>query len=199
MKFPAKSIAWLLPLLLMGCIHKTHQSQVQPPLAPPIEDTPAPKPDNAPANLPQPVISVPAPAPAPAPTPTATVEPPKPPPKHKKPVAKTNPPTTARITSPATQDAPQQQASNTMPGVPAAGQLTSGEPADLRQQTANSIAATEKSLSAITRVLSEQEQKTSTQIREFLKQAKTALGSGDLDGANTLVVKAKVLLGELSQ
>ena len=169
MKFPAKSIAWLLPLLLMGCIHKTHQSQVQPPLAPPIEDTPPPNPDNAPANLPQPVISVP--APAPAPTPTANEEPPKPPPKHKKPVAKTNPTTTARITSPATQDAPQQQASNSVPGVPAAGQLTSGE----------------------------QEQKTSTQIREFLKQAKTALGSGDLDGANTLVVKAKVLLSELSQ
>ena len=86
-----------------------------------------------------------------------------------------------------------------MPEVPAAGRLSSDEPADLRQQTANSISATEKSLNGITRALSDQEQKTSTQIKEFLKQAKTALGSGDLDGANTLVVKAKVLLGELSQ
>ena len=34
-------------------------------------------------------------------------------------------------------------------------------------------------------------------IREFLKQAKDALNSGDIDGAATLVAKAKVLLNEL--
>jgi hypothetical protein len=37
------------------------------------------------------------------------------------------------------------------------------------------------------------------QIKEFLKQARTALGSGDVDGAHTLAVKAKVLFGEISQ
>ena len=37
------------------------------------------------------------------------------------------------------------------------------------------------------------------QIKEFLKQARTALASGDVDGANTLAKKAKALLGELSQ
>jgi len=63
----------------------------------------------------------------------------------------------------------------------------------------NSIAATERGLNAITRKLSDQEQKTAAQIREFLKQARAALNSGDVDGAHTLAAKAKVLLGELSR
>jgi ribosomal protein S20 len=83
--------------------------------------------------------------------------------------------------------------------VSAIGQLSSGDPSDLRQQTVNSIAATERGLSSITRQLSDQEQKTAAQIREFLKQARAALNSGDVDGAHTLAAKARVLLGELSR
>jgi pantothenate synthetase len=83
--------------------------------------------------------------------------------------------------------------------VSAIGQLSSGDPADLRQRTINSIVATERGLSSITRSLSDQEQKTAAQIREFLKQARAALASGDVDGAHTLAAKARVLLGELSQ
>ena len=41
--------------------------------------------------------------------------------------------------------------------------------------------------------------KTALQIHDFLKQAKEALLSGDVDGANTLARKAKVLLTELTQ
>ena len=40
---------------------------------------------------------------------------------------------------------------------------------------------------------------TAAQIREYLKQARVALGSGDVDGASTLAAKAKVLLGELNR
>jgi hypothetical protein len=83
--------------------------------------------------------------------------------------------------------------------VSAIGQLSSGDPADLRQRTINSIAATEHGLSSITRPLNDQEQKTAAQIREFLKQARAALASGDMDGAHTLAAKARVLLGELSR
>ena len=61
------------------------------------------------------------------------------------------------------------------------------------------MAATERGLNGIKRELNDQEQKTAAQIREYLKQAKTALASGDVDGAHTLVAKAKVLLGELSR
>jgi len=52
-------------------------------------------------------------------------------------------------------------------------------------------------LNGINRQLSDQEAKTAAQIREFLKQAREALTSGDVDGAHTLAVKAKVLLEEL--
>lgn len=167
----------MLPLLLTGCFHRTHQMPVQP-LAPPIELPPSPKTEPAPTELPPPVISVPNQAP-----PAAKAQPqatPKPPAKRKKPAANRT-----------------QIAAAESPGVSAIGQLTSGDPSDLRQQTENSIAATERGLNGITRTLNSQEQKTVAQIREFLKQARAALASGDADGAYTLAAKAKVLLGEL--
>jgi hypothetical protein len=46
--------------------------------------------------------------------------------------------------------------------------------------------------------LSEPEQKTAAHVREFVKQAKAALASGDVEGAHTLTVKAQVLLSELT-
>jgi outer membrane biosynthesis protein TonB len=178
MKFPARIVASLLPFMLAGCFHKT-TSQVQP-LAPPIVDTPPPQPAPAPTDLPPPVVSVPAPPPD---TTTAQAKPkPKPPAKHKKPATE-----------------PTEQASNGTPSVPAVGTLSSGDPADLRQQTSDSITATERGLNGMTRTLNDQEQKTAVQIREFLKQARVALSSGDVDGARTLATKAKVLLSELTQ
>ncbi|MGO9775863.1 MAG: hypothetical protein ACLQGT_16125 [Terracidiphilus sp.] len=183
MKLPAKSAVWLLPLLLTACIHKTDQAQVEP-LAPPIEDVPPPKPVPSPTELPPPVITVPNQAPTPKtnPNPQPQQEPPKPPVKHRKPVANST-----------------QQTAIESPEVSAIGQLSSGDPSDLRQQTVNSIAATERGLNRITRPLNDQEQKTAAQIREFLKEAKAALDSGDVDGAHTLTAKARVLLGELSR
>jgi hypothetical protein len=106
----------------------------------------------------------------------------KPPVHHKKPVPKNT-----------------QQASIGTPGVSAIGQLSVGEPSDLRRQTADSIASTERGLNSITRNLSDPEQKTASHIREFLKQARAAMNSGDVDGAHTLAVKAKILLGELTK
>ena len=58
MKLSARSAAWLLPLLLTGCFHKTQVAQNQP-LAPPIEDTPPAKPEPSPTNLPPPEVTVP--------------------------------------------------------------------------------------------------------------------------------------------
>jgi hypothetical protein len=181
MKLPARSVAWLLPFLLTACFHKTEKARVEP-LAPPIEDAPLPKPVPSPTELPPPVITVPTQAPVPDTNANPQQKPPKPPVKHRKPPANST-----------------QQASIESPGVSAIGQLSSGDPSDLRQRTVNSIAATERGLSGITRPLSDQEQKTAAQIREFLKQARAALASGDVDGAHTLAVKARVLLGELSR
>ena len=172
----------VLPLLLTGCFHWPQKTQSEP-LAPPIEDAPPPKPVPSPTDLPPPVITVPGQASAPSantqPQPT-----PKPQVRHKK---------------PAPAPGATQQASAGSPGVSAIGQLSSGDASDLRQQTVNSIAATERGLNAITRALSDQEHKTAAQIREFLKQARAALNSGDVDGAHTLAAKAKVLLGELTR
>jgi pantothenate synthetase len=83
--------------------------------------------------------------------------------------------------------------------VSAIGQLSTGDPSDVRVQTQNTIASTEHGLNGINRELNDQEKKTADHIREFLKQAKAALSSGDVDGAATLAAKAKVLLGELSK
>jgi hypothetical protein len=184
MKSPARIVVLLLPLLLAGCAPRD-RSQVQA-LAPPIEDTPLPKPSEAPANLPPPVVSVPTPPPAANPNANAhTQPPPKPPAKHKKPPAATPQPT--------------QQAATGDSGVSAIGQLSSGAPSNQRQQTLDSIAATQRGLAGITRSLNDQEQKTAAQIKEWLKQAHNALDSGDVDGAYTLAAKAKALLTELNQ
>lgn len=168
----------LLPFMLAGCFHKTQQVRVAP-LAPPIVDTLPPKPEPVPTDLPPPVITIPGQNPAQA----AQAQPqpaPKPPVKHRK--------------HPATNT---QLASGENPGVSAIGQLSTGDPSDLRQPAIDSIAATERGLRGINRQLSDQEQKTVAQIREFLKQARAALDSGDVYGASTLAAKAKVLLGEL--
>ena len=85
------------------------------------------------------------------------------------------------------------------PVVSAIGRLSSGDPSDLRQQTVDSIASIERSLNSIGSNLSDQDQHTAAQIREYLRQARDALASGDVDGAHTLAAKAKVLLGELSR
>ncbi|MGA8086878.1 MAG: hypothetical protein WCA10_06195 [Terracidiphilus sp.] len=176
MKLSAWSAAWLLPLLLTGCIHKTQVAQNQP-LAPPIEDTSPPKPEPAPTNLPPPEVTIPVqPQPQIAPPP----EPVKKPSKHRRP-ANTNP----------------QVASNEPPVVSAAGTLSAVDPPNIRQQAGVSIESTEKTLNGITRKLNDQEQKTAAQIREYLKEAREALATGDADGARNLANKAKALLDEL--
>lgn len=182
MRTHLRGVALVLPLILSGCAHKPHQIASQP-LAPPIVDTPPADPAPPPAELPPPVVAVPGQTSAPqntaqAPPPEET---PKPKVHHKKPVTKET-----------------EQASNATPEVSAIGQLSPGDPTDLQRQTVSSIASTERGLSEITRKLSDQEQKTAAQIKEFIKQAKAALASSDVDGAHTLAVKAKVLLGEIT-
>jgi hypothetical protein len=186
MRTPVKSVALLLPLLLTACVHKNDQAKNQP-LAPPIVDKPTTMPAPTPTPLPPSAATVP-------PAPTAQITPPaqpvqkpaKKPSHHPKPDIKNT-----------------EQASNSsgeVAEVSAIGQLSPGDPSDLRAQTVESISTTEHGLKDInTRQLNDQDQKTVAQIKEFLKQARTALSSGDVDGAHTLAVKAKVLFGEISQ
>ncbi|HUD12598.1 MAG TPA: hypothetical protein VMQ56_02995 [Terracidiphilus sp.] len=179
MKMRARDVAWLLPLFMTGCFfHKQHRPQVVS-LAP--ASNAEPRPVLTHPDLPASVAIIPE-------LPLArvsNVEPePVPPARHKRPAK------------------PAQQAANTPPppaenpGVPAIGQLSSGEPYDMRRETEDSIAVTERGLNGLGN-LSEQDQKTAAQIRENLKQAREALVSGDVDGAHNLAVKAKAVLSEL--
>lgn len=180
MRVPARNVAWLLPLLLTACFHRTHQAGVQP-TAPPLQPAASASAPPAPAVVQPPVGTIPTQPITPASSATITPQQPKPEVHHHKPVNKNV-----------------QQASNGEPAVSAIGQLSSGDPTELRRETDDSIASTERGLNSINRALSTQEQKTAAQIREYLKQARAALTSGDVDGAHTLALKAKVLLGELN-
>jgi len=187
MRFSVRSVAWVLPFLLTACFHRNHQSNVQP-VAPPLIAAQPAKPEPTPTEVPPTVIPAPSEptTPATATVPTPPQETPKPTVHHKKPAPK-NPQVAANGSG----------AGNG--GVSAIGQLSSGDPSDLSRQTLDYIAATERGLGAINRKLSDPEQKTVAHIREFLKESRTALASGDVDGAHTLAVKAKILLGELAR
>lgn len=193
-----------LLLVLTGCAHK-QQAVNQVPLAPPVEDAPLPKPDKAPTELPPTVVSTP-----PPPATTAATQPPaqpKPAQKKKKPKPQststqqatgTTPSTNAPAT-PATPPANNEQASNGSE-VSAIGQLSTGAAGgDARTEIENSLTGTEHGLNTINRKLSDDEEKTAAQIREYIKQSRTALTTNDLDGARNLATKAKLLLTELTQ
>lgn len=179
MKLSAKGAAWLLPLLLTGCFHHKTQLAQNQPLAPQIEEPPPPKPEPAQTNLNPPVATI-SEQPQAQQQITPPPEPVKKPARHKKPSAPTN-----------------EVASSGTPAVSAIGNLTAPDASNVRQETDTLIEQTEKALNGITRKLSEPEQKTAAQIREFIKQAREALTSGNFDGAHTLATKAKVLLDEL--
>jgi hypothetical protein len=61
------------------------------------------------------------------------------------------------------------------------------------------IHSVQEGVNGIHRALSRGEQQTVTEIEMFLGKARNALGAGDLDGAHTLTVKARVLLNEITQ
>lgn len=188
MKLGARKLAWLLPLLLSACAHNVNQAQMQA-LAPPIEDTPPP-PDLAPNALPQPQINIPQ-----TPEPVAVQPPPKPTPKHHKSKPAATSPANAAIGQ-----QPPQVAAEAAPEVSATGNFaTSSESSGSKKQAEDAIDAVEKGLNGIGRKLNDQEEKTSMQIKEYLKQARAILSSGDVVGAEGLAIKAKALLGELSQ
>jgi hypothetical protein len=183
MKSPARCAAWLLPLLLSGCIHTPfHKSQpVQVIMAPPIPHT-QPM-DLASVELPPAFRLIPG-----KPLENLRVHD-----ETEKPLKRHRNPSVIEI-------APEVVTGNQTPEVSAlVGPLSSGDPGTYRQQTEANIASIERGLNGINHPLNDSDQKTADQIREFLKQARTALDSGDVDGAHNLAAKAQVLLAALTQ
>ena len=184
MKSPAKCAAWLLPLLLAGCFHTPfHKGQpAQPMLAPLIE--PSVPLELAFVELPPTMRLIPG---KPLYNMRVHAETVKPLIRHWR---AQNPPEIVNTPEPP---------ANPSPEVSAIGQLSSGDAVNYRQQTEQAIGSIERGLNGINRTLSDSDQKTADQIREFLKEAKTALDSGDVDGAHTLAGKAQILLNALTQ
>lgn len=199
MRIGLQFAATLLLLSLTACFHFHRKSPPDQTLAPPplettqVENAPPAAQPNAQAGT-QPAQQHDATA-----TPPATPE-------------STQPATTPAVASPEqpakhapaahhkrTESKPAEEASSGAPEVPAIGQLSPGDPSDLRADTESSLSSIDNTLKKITRPLSDQEQKTAAQIREFLKQARAALASGDVDGAHTLALKAKILLNEITR
>jgi len=181
MKSHLKCASWLLLVLVTGCRHMPfhHNPPVQTArLAPPLE--PSLPVALAIIELPPGQILL-----AGKPIYRLPLEPINTPPRHRK-------------QKPVEVTAVQEGSTN--PEVSAiVGPLSSGDPANFRQQTVDSIAAIERGLGGMNRNLNDTEQKTADQIREFVKQAKAALASGDVEGAHTLAGKAQVLLAGLTQ
>ena len=192
MRISVKYAIWLLALLPLaqGCDQKKPKAQQTQTLAPPIIDIPPTQPSTvSTADLPPPVIGDTEPKPDPNATASKPPEPVKKPVHHpKKPAAPAAPAATQETAN----------ANPNPPAVSAIGQLSGGASGDQRAQTEETIASTEKGVNSITRTLNDGETKTAAQIHEFLKQARQALSTGDVDGAHTLAVKAKVLLTELN-
>jgi hypothetical protein len=187
MKSPARNVAWLLPFLLTGCFqlpfHKKQTMQARmlvlrahPSLAIQLVDIELPPADTIVAAYT--IYDM-----------REEAQPIPPPVRHRRPPS---PNPDDAVTAP-------EQTPPPIPAVSAIGELSSGDPASSRQQTENSIADIERRLNGLNRTLSDSEQKTADHIREFLKQARAALASGDVEGANTLAAKAQVLLTELTK
>ncbi len=184
MKSPARCAAWLLPVLLTGCIHSPfHKSQpAQVIMAPPI-------PHNQPmelasTELPPGLRLIPG-------KPLYNIrvhdETSRPLIRHRRPA------------NPEIEIAPEVTGNQSSEVSALVGPLSSGDPGSYRQQTEATIASIERGLNGINRTLNDSDQKTADQIREFLKQARMALASGDVDGAHNLAAKAQVLLAALAQ
>jgi len=182
MKSPARCAAWLLPILLTGCIHTPfHKNQPAPLImAPPI-----------PHNQPMELASTELP-------PALRLIPGKPL-YNLRVHDETFKPLVRRRRPPEIEIAPEVTGNQTSEVSAIIGQLSSGDQVSYLQQTEATIASIERGLNGINHPLNDSDQKTADQIREFLKQARTALDSGDVDGAHNLAAKAQVLLAALTQ
>jgi len=195
----ASKIAVLLPLCLFaGCRHKTQATP------PPAAQAPIYSPNEVAKNAPAPQLPPPKQADVKPPPLEAAKQPPPPKPhkptRHKAKPADTAPTQTAKES--AQTGAVQQASTGEPPEMSPIGQLSSaGEHSGVptRQAIQEQITTTQNGLNGIKRSLSSDEQLTVTQIRTFLTKAKQALDQDDLDGANTLLTKAKVLLTELTK
>ncbi len=193
---------------LGGCHH------APPPPTPPVAQAPAMTPSNITVVTPLP--SVPeeakpnveqARAPQPTPTPTPTPAPVK---KHRHLRHRTAPPVqTAQITPEPTAPASPSVATTSTAAAstsaaaaeaePTIGELSTGSTISVhdKNQVLRAIQSEEGRLSKIKEPASVEGKSLEAQVRSFLVKAREAVAENDLDGAQTLNMKARVLIDEL--
>jgi hypothetical protein len=162
-----------------GC-QKRVQVPPLPPIQPPVALETPPQPEHPPMIEPTPAKLPPVPVASNGAKPKR---------ERKKPAAKTTP-----------EPPPTQVASVEVPAETAAiGELTAGGEANpkLQQEAADMIAANEKRLNVLSAQMTEEQKAQVGKVKNFQRQAQEALGSGDVEGAKTLAMKAKLLLDDL--
>ncbi len=83
----------------------------------------------------------------------------------------------------------------------AIGELTAGGAANpqAQQEAADLIASIEKRLNVMSAQTVRRQRTQINRVRNFWRQAREALSTGDTDGAKTLATKAKLLLDDLEK
>lgn len=135
----------------------------------------------------------------PAPEPTKQEEPPQP---HRSP-RRSRPAQSSQGTA-ATTPPPTQTASNAAPAADPAsviGELSTGgdSSTEAKQSAAEFIASTQRRLDGLSSTLIRSHRSATDQVRNFLVKAREALKAGDVDGANNLATKAKLLLDDITR
>ncbi len=164
---------------------KSTPHQAQAPVVQPKPVTPAP------VVAPAPVVPAPAP-PAPVLAPETVPTTPKPKKTH---VRTHHAKLPKKIVTDSATPANGASAASSPIGLLSAGD--SSENPDLRQQTLVLIASAERRLKTVNATIAASKRTTIAQIHLFLTQARQALAINDLQGANTLATKAKILVDEL--
>jgi hypothetical protein len=187
----------LLLGISLGCQHKKPIPVMpqQPPATAAPQPTPTPEPAAQAAD--QPIVPVPEPTPAEQPKTAEKTKPnhgrhaaaKKPSPSVSGEVAKNTPP--KRSVVPAEKTEPPTSIGQISPGP------TPIDTAHSQTSTDQLLQGAEANLNSITRQLSKEEEAMRTQIKEFIKQSRTATTENDPARAHTLAVKARLLSDDL--
>lgn len=190
----------LAPLcLIAGCRHKPAPAPPPAAVAPPVTSSTitviTPLPSLPPGKAPS-VQQAPAPQPAPPPVEEKVHHPRRLRRKATPPKTDVSAATPAAPTNPAS-EAP--AAGEAATGAPGLGELSAGTAISSQQRTRmlDDISKQEARLAKLPGSASSDATAMQTQIRTFLARARLAVAQNDLDGAETLNTKARVLLDEL--
>jgi hypothetical protein len=173
-----------LAVAMSGCQHKTTLLAPLPPVLIPVDLISIPPMKNLPM-LETPVARLP-----PVPIAAAASRPRR---ERKKPVAAKAP--TEPVATPAT---PVAEPSSEDAAI---GALTAGNEANprMRQEAADMIGSIEQRLNGLSAQKAEEQKAQISKVRNFQRQAREALASGDAEGAKTLAMKGKLLLDDLEK